>query len=373
MKRIEELKTICANPKEELKKTVASGKKAIGVLPYFCPEELVYAAGMMPFGLWGAAIQANESKRYFPAFICSLLHTTLEMGIKGELDGLSGIMVPICCDSLKGMGANWQYGVGDKIPVINIAYAQNRKIAAGVEFTTSQFKKVRTQLEEIAGEAITDEKIAAAIQVYNENRRAILAFTKAAASHPKEIGACDRSAVIKAGYFMDRAEHTKALLEIAKELSALPASDDGYLKIATTGILADMPQFLQILEKNNMVIVCDQIAHESVNARYEVPVTEDPVEGMAQRLSEIEGASVLFDQGKQRGHQLVALAKEANADGILFVLTKFCDPEEYDYVPVKRMVDAAGIPMLQVEIDQQMTNFGQAESAVQAFAEMLRS
>ena len=146
-----------------------------------------------------------------------------------------------------------------------------------------------------------------------------------------------------------------------------------HVEIATTGIIADTPQFLQILEKNNMVIVCDQIAHESVNVRYEVPVTEDPVEGMAQRLSEIEGASVLFDQGKQRGHQLVALAKEANADGILFVLTKFCDPEEYDYVPVKRMVDAAGIPMLQVEIDQQMTNFGQAESAVQAFAEMLRS
>ena len=371
MNRIEELKTICANPKAQLGKAIEEGKKVIGVLPYFCPEELVYAAGMLPFGLWGAMIQANESKRYFPAFYCSILHTTLEMGIKGELDDLSGIMVPICCDSLKSMGANWECAVGKKVPVINAAYAENRKLEAGVDFTVSQFQKIRSQLETISGAQITDAQITEAIAVYNENRRAILRFCEVAAKHPKEIGPKTRSAVLKAGYFMDRAEHTGALLEICEEMSALPASDEGYLKIVTTGILADMPPFLDILEKNRMVIVADQVAQESVSARYETMQTEDPIRGMAQRLAEIEGCSVLYDPGKKRGQQLVSLAKDTGADGILFILTKFCDPEEYDYVPVKRMTDAAGIPMLLTEIDQQMTNFAQAESAVQAFAEML--
>ena len=193
MNRIEELKAISANPKKELEKVVASGKKAIGVMPYFCPEELVYAAGMHPFGLWGAAIQANESKRYFPAFICSLLHTTLEMGINGQLDDLSGIMIPICCDSLKGMAANWQYSPAGKVPVINVAYAENRKIEAGVEFTASQFQKIRKQLEEIAGTPITDEAITESIEVYNENRRAILAFTKEAAKHRKDLGTSQKA------------------------------------------------------------------------------------------------------------------------------------------------------------------------------------
>ena len=372
MKYIDELKNISENPRAAFEGAIASGKKVVGVMPYFCPEELVYAAGMLPFGLWGAAIQANDSKRYFPAFICSILHTTLEMGIKGQLDDLSAIMIPICCDSLKGMGANWEYGVGHKVPVINVAYAQNRKIEAGVEFTASQFRKIRKQLEEIAGNEITDDALAQAVAVYNENRDAILCFSKAAATHPKEISAQTRSAVLKAGYFMDRAKHTEMLREITEELSALPASDEGYLKIVTTGILADMPGFLELIDKNNMVIADDQIAQESVGARTQTPVTEDPILGMAQRLSDIEGCSVLYDLGKFRGKQLVSLAQEAGAAGILFVLTKFCDPEEYDYVPVKRMTDAAGIPMLQVEIDQQMKNFAQAESALQAFAEMLR-
>ena len=101
-------------------------------------------------------------------------------------------------------------------------------------------------------------------------------------------------------------------------------------------------------------------------------MTEDPILGMAQRLGDIEGASVLYDLGKVRGQQLIALAKDAGADGILWVMTKFCDPEAYDYVPVKRMIDAAGIPLLAVEVDQQMVNYEQARSAIEAFAEVLR-
>ena len=108
-----------------------------------------------------------------------------------------------------------------------------------------------------------------------------------------------------------------------------------------------------------------------MDARYPTPVTAEPMLGMAQRYGNIEGCSVLYDPGKKRGQQLVELAKESGADGIIWVMTKFCDPEEYDHVPVKRMIDAAGIPLLTIEVDQQMVNFEQARSAVETFADML--
>jgi len=367
---IGELRRISADPNGQLRAALAQGRKAVGVLPYFCPEELVYAAGMLPFGLWGAEIQANESKRYYPAFICSLLHTALELGLRGALDGLSAVMVPICCDSLKGFGANWKYGVGT-VPVIDVAYAENRKIAAGVEFTRAKFREVQARLEEIAGHPVSDADIAAAVAVYNENRAALRAFSAAAAKHPEAVTPAGRNAVIKAGYFMDRAEHTTRVRALTAALEALPESGWKGLRMVTTGILADSPALLKILEDNRIAVVGDQIAQESVCFRTDTPVTEDPVLGMAQRLACIEGCSVLFDPGKQRGKELVELAREAQADGVIWVMTKFCDPEEYDYVPVKRMLEKAGIPVLAVETDQQMVNYEQARSAVEAFAEML--
>lgn len=370
MRELEMLKEIAASPKAQYEKALADGKRIVGVMPYFCPEELVYAAGMLPFGLWGAEMQASESKRYFPAFICSILHTTLEMGLRGELDGLSAIMIPISCDSLKGMGANWQYGV-KSVPVINVAYAQNRKIAAGVEFTLSQLKKIKAQLEDICGHAISDEAIAQAITAYNENRAALRDFAAVVGEHPGLISAAERSAVFKAGYFMDRREHTAAVKAVTEALRAAPASDWKGVRVVTTGIIADSPELLKIFDEYGIAITADQIAHESVSAGYPTPVTAEPMLGMAQRYGDIEGCSVLYDPGKKRGQQLVELAKASKAEGIIWVMTKFCDIEEYDYVPVKRMIDAAGIPLLTIEVDQQMGNFEQARSAVEAFKDVI--
>ena len=371
-KLLDALAAVSADPKAQLRAAVANGKKCVGVLPYFCPEELVYAAGMQPFGLWGAEMQANESKRYYPAFICSLLHTVLELGLKGALNDLSAVMAPICCDSLKGFSANWRYGVGKAIPVIDVAWAENRRLAAGVEFTRAQFRKVLGQLEEIAGHGVSDADVAAAVAVYNENRAALRAFSAAAARHPEAVSPAARCAVIKAGFFMDRAAHTDMVRALTAALVALPEAEWDGLRVVTTGILADSPALLQILEDNRIAVADDQIAQESVCFRTDTPVTDDPVLGLAMRLGEVEGCSVLFDPGKKRGKELVALAQRAKADGILWVMTKFCDPEEYDYVPVKRMADAAGIPLLAVEIDQQMVNYEQARSAIEAFAETLR-
>ncbi len=369
---ISALREVSEHPAAQLDAALARGRKAVGVLPYFCPEELVYAAGMLPFGLWGAEMQANESKRYYPAFICSLLHTALELGLRGALSGLSAVMVPICCDSLKGFGANWKYGVGEAVPVIDVAWAENRKTPAGVAFTRSQFRKVLRRLEEIAQRGVSDADIASAVAVYNENRAALRAFSAAAARHPEAVSPADRCAAIRAGYFMDRAEHTAMIRALTAALDALPEQAWTGLRVVTTGILADSPALLQILADNRIAVADDQIAQESVFFRTDTPVTADPVEGMTQRLGQLEGCSVLFDPGKQRGKELIELARSAKADGILWVMTKFCDPEEYDYVPVKRMADAAGIPLLAVETDQQMVNYEQARSAIEAFAEMLR-
>jgi benzoyl-CoA reductase/2-hydroxyglutaryl-CoA dehydratase subunit BcrC/BadD/HgdB len=159
--------------------------------------------------------------------------------------------------------------------------------------------------------------------------------------------------------------------ELNECLKAQPEKPWDGLKIVTTGILADSTDLLQILEDNHIAVADDQVTHESIYFREDTPVMDDPVEAMAVRIGNVEGCSILYDPGKRRAHMLVELAQAAKADGVLFILTKFCDPEEYDYVPVKEALAKAGIPLLQIEVDQQMTNYEQARSAIETFAEML--
>ena len=369
-KNIEALKAIAADPRKQLDRVLAEGKKAIGVIPYFAPEELVYAAGMVPFGMWGAETQVSESKRYFPAFFCSIVHTALDLAIKGEFDGLSAVMIPLTCDTLKGMGANWRYGVKN-IPVIDVAYAQNRTIPAGEEFTESQFKKIRGQVEEIAGVKISDKALAEANKIYNANRKECLRFTELAASHPQTVSLTDRAMVLKARYFMERDAHTALLKAVNDALAALPEEPVKGKKIVTTGIIADSPELLGILQDNGFVIAADQIVHESVDFRALADEGPGAIHAMAERLNAVKGTSVLFDPAKSRNTELAEIAKAAGADGVLWVLTKFCDPEEFDYVPAKKVLDEAGIPLLLIEVDQQMVNYGQIRTAIETFREML--
>ena len=60
---VKEFQQVAANPSAQLKKYKAEGKKVIGVLPYYAPEELVYAAGMVPMGIWAATTRPSPAPR----------------------------------------------------------------------------------------------------------------------------------------------------------------------------------------------------------------------------------------------------------------------------------------------------------------------
>jgi benzoyl-CoA reductase/2-hydroxyglutaryl-CoA dehydratase subunit BcrC/BadD/HgdB len=368
---IKEFQDIAGNPRAQFEKFLKEGKKVVGCMPYFCPEELVYAAGMIPFGLWGARMQVSEAKRYFPAFICSILQTILELGIKGSYNGMSAVMIPIMCDSLKGMSANWESSVKN-IPVINVAHAQNRKIAAGAAFTASQYRKIRNELARLSDTDISDKDISLAVSNCNKHRQAMRRLSSMMGEHPDIFTPAVRNAIFKSAWFTDVLTHTRMAEKLISLLSELPPAAWTGVKVVTTGIIADDPEFLSILEDNKIAVIDDQIAHESLAYITDVPVTADPIEGLAQRIGLIEGCTFLYDPGKQRGKMLLDLVKKSGADGVIFVMTKFCDPDEYDYVPLKEMLDAEGIPNVLIETDQQAASTGQVRTALETFGEILR-
>ena len=368
---ISEFKHIASNPKEQLDKYLGSGKKVLGCMPYYCPEELVHATGMIPFGLWGAETGVSEARRYLPAFICSIIQTTLELGIKGEYKGLSAVMIPILCDSLKSMDGNWRYGVKD-IPVIPVAHAQNRKTHAGAEFTASQYRRVKGTLEEFAGRDIGDEDIRASISLYNDRNAAVRRFIEELAKRPGVIKASERNAVFKSGYFLEVTEFTEKINELSDKLASTPVPDDPGLCLVTCGILADNTGLLKILDECGVNIIDDMVMHESLRYRYDAPDTEDPILSLALVIGAAEGCPVLFDYGKKRADMLVDIVRWRSARGVLFVMTKFCDPDEYDIVPLKKALDRNGIRSLSVEVDQQTTDTEQIRTAVETLCEMVR-
>ena len=374
---IEEFKKVAASPKAQLAAYKAQGKKAVGVLPYYAPEELVYAAGMVPFGVWGTNDKnISLAKEYCATFYCTVAQLALEMMLGGTLDGLDGIITPAICDTLRPMTQNFRVAAKErnKMPIIFLAHPQNRFDAAGLEFCKDQYNNVRAELAKIAGHDITDADVSSAIKVYNASRKARRDFVKLAAEHCDVITPTIRSAVLKASWFMLKDEYTTKLEALNAELKKLPAANWKGAKVVISGIIYDSPALLKALEENNVAIVADDVAHESRAFRIDAPVTGDPMMALAKQFANIDNDVLLYDpesSKNNRGEFVAKLVKDSGAEGLILFMQQFCDPEEMEYPDLKKALDAAKIPHIKIGVDQQMRDFGQAQTAIQAFAESL--
>lgn len=212
---IAELEAISKNPKKAMADFKAkTGKGAVGVLPVYAPEEIVYATGYLPIGVWGGKKQISKAATYLPAFACSIMQSIMEMEIDGVYDELAAVLISSPCDTLKCFGQKWK----GKSPVIQFVHSQNRNIEASNTFMVEEYKVIREKLEKILGVKITDEAINNAIEVYNENRAVMRLFSDVVAMYPQVVDPIKRHAVIKARQFMDKAGHTKMVRELIAEI-----------------------------------------------------------------------------------------------------------------------------------------------------------
>jgi hypothetical protein len=159
---------IAANPKAVLQKHLSDGKKVVGCFPIYTPEELVHAGGMIPMGLWGGQVSPAVAGRYNPIFTCSIMRSCLEYGMTDVYKGLSCVIMPMLCDTFRGMSAGWRAGVRD-IPLVAFIHPQNWTDSGAAEFLAGEYRAVRELLEKFTGCKITDQALEKSIEIYNEH------------------------------------------------------------------------------------------------------------------------------------------------------------------------------------------------------------
>ena len=368
---INEFKAIADNPRkamDDYKKE--TGKGAGGIMPVYCPEEIVHAAGYLPIGMWGAQKkQISKARTYLPPFACSIMQSVMELQLEGVYDDLEAVIFSVPCDTLKCMSQKWNRPV----PAIVFTHPQNRKIAkdAANVFAREEFNIVKEKLEDILDVHISNKAIKNSIAVYNENRAACREFSDVAAEYAAVVTPSDRHAVIKARWFMEKSRHTALVKELIAALKAEPAPEFKGKKIIVTGIQVEPYDVLDIFQENGFAIVADDLAQETRNFRQDVPDDDDALMALARAWNEFDGCSLATDVNKPKGQMIIDAVKKYGADAVVVCMMKFCDPEEFDYPILLQEFEAAGVKNLYIEVDQESTAFEQVKTRIQTFAEIL--
>ena len=172
---------------------------------------------------------------------------------------------------------------------------------------------------------------------------------------------------------MEKGEHTALVKDLIASLKGDAPGKDG-IRVFTTGILADSPALLKIFDDLGLNIVGDDIAAESRQYATDTPdkaAGETNLDALVNKFCNMDNCSVLYDVEKKRVDMIVDKAAAAKAAGVVVILTKFCDPEEFDYPLIKKACEAKGITCVLLEVDRQMEDMGQARTMLQTFKEMI--
>ncbi|MDO4793740.1 MAG: 2-hydroxyacyl-CoA dehydratase subunit D [Filifactor alocis] len=371
---LEQFKHYANHPREQLDKYLAQGKKAVGIFPYYAPEEIVHAGGMVPFGVWGGQGPIEKAKEYFPTFYYSLALRCLEMALDGSLDGLSASMITTLDDTLRPFSQNYKVSAGRKIPMVFLNHGQHRKEDFGKIYNARIFAKAKKELEEICEVEITDENLKKTFEIYNENRAEKRRFIKLVGDHAQTVKASDRCHVLKSSYFMLKEEHTALLKELNDKLEAMPKEEWNGARVVTSGIIADNPGLLEVFDKYDICVVADDVAHESRALKVDIDLSiEDPMMALADQFGRMDEDPILYDPDiTKRPKYVVDLAKDNDADGCLLFMMNFNDTEEMEYPSLKQAFEAEGIPLIKMGYDQQMVDFGQVKTQLETFNEIVQ-
>jgi benzoyl-CoA reductase subunit C len=146
-----------------------AGGKVIGHFQVYFPEEIVHAAGMLPFKVRGAPVETVQAASRFGSYLCSILKTSLELALSDRVEMEMFVTHPIC-DAARNLGAIW--GRNFSYPCEILYLPQNANSGHAAEYLRGEYDRLKQQVEQIAGRKITDEALRESLGVFNESAAA---------------------------------------------------------------------------------------------------------------------------------------------------------------------------------------------------------
>jgi len=344
------------------------------VVGYFCsytPEEVIWAAGALPLRIFGAGGRVTLADAHLQAYSCSLVRGALEDGLAGKLAFLDGIVFPHTCDSIQRLSDIWRLNL-DTGAHLDAVLPVKLNTASAREYLAAVLAKFRRELGERLGREIGAEALAAAVADYEALREGLAALHALRRERPAALSSRDLHTVTRAAMVMDRRElagHLAAVLDEARQAPGGAAAPRKRLVLA--GGLCSMPDLYGIIEEAGAHVVDDDFCTGSRYFEGRVPAGGDPLAALAQRYAERSVCPAKHRDLDGRGRSLVERVRRAGADGVIFILLKFCDPHAFDYPYMKALLDAAGIPSLLFEVEDQLPAEGQLKTRCEAFVEGL--
>jgi benzoyl-CoA reductase/2-hydroxyglutaryl-CoA dehydratase subunit BcrC/BadD/HgdB len=195
------------------------------------------------------------------------------------------------------------------------------------------------------------------------------------------ISGKDALLATQVSFYDDPGRFTQQVNALAEELEGRIARGEGVFpagapRILISGSPMAIPNWKlhHLVESAGAAVVCEESCTGTRAFSESVPETggtvEEQMDKIANRYMQINCACFTPNEG--RVDDIIRLAREYKADGVIHYNLQFCHTYANEAVNVERALSKAGIPLLRIETDYSDEDAGQLRTRIDAFLEMIR-
>lgn len=373
MNILEELKKIAETPyNEHLKKHKESGGRIIGIFCSYVPEEIIMAAGMLPFRMRAVgSTKTTLGDTWFSSFNCSYTRHVFDLALEGKFDFLDGLILLNACDHIRRMYDNWR-GALDRPSLIHLVAVPRKKAQSAAEWYQEELLLLKKALEDHFDLTITMDDIRAAIRLSNRLRKLLAdIYVLRKAENPPITGA-EMLATIMAGTAMPRETFLTMLEDLIKELDGRRAYPEERPRLMIQSGCLEEVAHLELIESLGGAIVDDSLCF---GRRYfDTLVDEsadDPVAALTNRYLNHLSCPRMSDDFQNRLAYTRQAVTDFRLDGLICERLKFCDLWGGETFILRHEARKINLPTLYLERELYAGGEGQLKTRVQAFLERL--
>jgi benzoyl-CoA reductase/2-hydroxyglutaryl-CoA dehydratase subunit BcrC/BadD/HgdB len=365
----------------ELVRHQENGGKVLGTFCVYVPDEIVFAADAISTGLCGGSqFWVPGGEKVLPANTCPLIKASVGARLDRTCPFFRIADMYVGETPCDGKKKAWEI-LGEDVEMYVMNLPQMKR-AADIRAWADEIKLFMAKVEELTGNKVTAEKLGEAIKLINNKRRALARLYNFRKNDNLPVSGKDALLISQIAFYDDPARFTDMVNKLCAELDERAAAGagvfpEGTKRIMLTGTPLAIPNWKlhHIIETSRGAVVAEEMCTGTRYFENLVDETQTTLDGqigaLADRYMKINCAC--FTPNTGRIEDILRLAKEYKADGVIDVNLKFCSLYDTEGYHVERALKEAGIPVLGIETDYTDQDELQLRTRIGAFIEMLES
>ena len=367
---------------ELVKQAQSEGNLAVGYTCFHIPEVLLNCGNMFSVRLRAPNTGSIDIATYYMSnYTCEYARALVERGIEGGYQFLDAMIGVDACSMMNRAMEHFEIlKVNDKPNFFVTHCDMPYKIT---DYTLDSYvKQMRLRVLDVLtqkyGVDTSDAAIRKAVEEHNEVCSIISEISEMRKAENPVITGYEFHILNLVTYTCPKALILPKLRDTLKELKKRKPDEKPAFRarVAIVGSEIDDPQLTKLIEGCGALVVSDRYCFGSTPGRevIELKDDEDALTQICRHYMEVsECARYIADEKvAQRRETADRLAKEFNAEGIIYEQMKYCDYWGFERALVSHIMhDEYGWPVLSIDRLYNNGNSGQLRTRVQAFVESL--